>query len=115
MLIRVLHSSPYRYALPWDCIGSHDELDPLHIDVTEVQIYADRLALLTRLKTEFSLCPHITLYTGIPTSECNAPCGCFGYDSCCAYHRYREMDIAECWCSERFGIVCQYHAPLLYK
>jgi hypothetical protein len=108
--IHILHVIPPRWALPWDCIGSHDVVDPLHIDATGAKTTEDRLALLTRLRDAFSACPSITLYTALCTSDVEAPCGCYGYSDVCDYHRHHDEAVAECWCSEMFGTVCEYHA-----
>ncbi len=111
--IQILHRVPPCFATPWDCIGTHDVVDPLHIDVTGATSAEDRLALLTRLRDLFADCPKITLYTAIPTSEYEAPCGCYGYsEHVCDYHRYREDAVAECWCSETFHTQCEYHMML---
>jgi hypothetical protein len=50
------------------------------------------------------------LYTGIPTSDSESPCGCYGYDGVCDYHRDGELDTAICGCSVFFQIICAYHA-----
>jgi hypothetical protein len=48
-------------------------------------------------------------YTGIPTSDSEAPCGCYGRDGTCDYHREEEPDTAPCGCSVSFRIKCAYH------
>lgn len=48
-------------------------------------------------------------YTGIPTSDSEAPCGCYGRDGTCDYHRDGEEEIAACGCSTEYAIKCTYH------
>lgn len=62
----------------------------------------------------------ITIYilTDISCDAAEAPCGCYGFDSSCAYHdrggyNYDEepanSPFADCLCSRFHGIQCEYH------
>jgi hypothetical protein len=52
---------------------------------------------------------HFVLYTNMETSDAEAPCGCYGRDSVCEYHRFGEPEVAHCGCSTLHKIVCEYH------
>ncbi len=50
------------------------------------------------------------LYTNRHATDMVAPCGCYGRDGVCDYHRSdEEPDTAICGCSEFFNINCAYH------
>jgi len=49
------------------------------------------------------------LYTNMPTSDAEAPCGCYGRDGVCEYHRFSEIEVANCGCSVEYKVVCDYH------
>ncbi len=50
------------------------------------------------------------LYTNLTATDDEAPCGCYGRDGTCDYHREEEPDTAVCGCSVSFDIKCAYHA-----
>ena len=54
--------------------------------------------------------PHtqIIIYTMLETSDSEAPCGCYGYDSVCEAHR-TQKEILSCGCTHDKVIVCSYH------
>jgi hypothetical protein len=47
------------------------------------------------------------IYSGIETSDAEAPCGCYGYDGVCESHRTHE-DLY-CGCKPKLGLTCSYH------
>jgi hypothetical protein len=50
------------------------------------------------------------LYTNLTATDDEAPCGCYGRDGTCYYHREEMPETAICGCSETFKIKCEYHA-----
>jgi hypothetical protein len=50
------------------------------------------------------------VYTNRVATDAEAPCGCYGPDGVCDYHRAEEPDTAVCGCSETFHLKCTYHA-----
>jgi hypothetical protein len=75
-----------------------------------VQDYALRLALLLHLRLPDFEKVCFVLYTGIPCDNAMAPCGCYGYDSVCEYHRHHHAElVAPCGCSRHFKTMCDYH------
>lgn len=52
----------------------------------------------------------VVIMTDISCDEASAPCGCYGYDGACTWHRNScDLDFAECLCSRTFDITCSYH------
>ena len=89
---------------------------PKALAVSAVGLNPDQRAILLKkaleaLEATEATHASITIYTGIPTSDSEAPCGCTGYDDVCWYHRYRE-DVAECYCSQKYQTLCDYHATI---
>jgi hypothetical protein len=70
-----------------------------------------RQDILTRAFKIAELCP-VILYTGLVANDVNAPCGCYGYDVVCDYHRHQEYEVAECFCCESMNLKCVYHTAL---
>jgi hypothetical protein len=48
-------------------------------------------------------------YTAAHTSDSEAPCGCYGRDGTCDYHRDEDPGTAICGCSAESKVVCDYH------
>ena len=52
----------------------------------------------------------LVILTDIECDDAHAPCGCYGYDAVCCWHRgSSEDDFANCLCSRRYNITCSYH------
>ncbi len=52
----------------------------------------------------------VVILTGIDCDEVRAPCGCYGYDGVCCWHRgSSDDDFADCLCSRKYDITCNYH------
>lgn len=51
-----------------------------------------------------------TVYTEYETSMLYGPCGCDGYDPCDWHRGYDKHDFADCLCSEKYNIKCNYHS-----
>ncbi len=49
------------------------------------------------------------LYTNQTATDDEAPCGCYGRDGTCDYHRDEDPETAPCGCSESFNLTCSYH------
>jgi hypothetical protein len=53
----------------------------------------------------------LIILTEIECDDAHAPCGCYGYDCPCDWHRgSSEDDFADCMCSRKYNITCSYHS-----
>jgi hypothetical protein len=81
---------------------------PLWVGVNAEDFSAHTFNILYKTLARY---PSVTFvcYTGIHTSDSEAPCGCYGRDGTCEYHREKESETAVCGCSVDYKIVCEYH------
>ena len=82
---------------------------PLWIGVNVDGFSAHALYTLYKTLTRYPAVQFV-LYTNLTATDDEAPCGCYGLDGTCDYHREEEPDTALCGCSETFHIKCTYHA-----
>jgi hypothetical protein len=127
--IKILHEAAPNNAIIYkDTIIASEDCSPIHISVVNMydNLYSDiehqtmeyfkKREIYDKYCFDFlkkaiivaEKCP-VIIYTGILTTECDAPCGCWGYDSHCNYHFYKERDVAECFCCSDLKIECSYH------
>jgi hypothetical protein len=107
--LQILHTAPPSYARTYEDLKDLPmSTNPIHIDASRPFNDKERLEILHYAMTAAEHVP-VFLYTNIPISDCYAPCGCEGYDYCCSYHRYRELEVAECFCYNICDVVCEYH------
>ena len=107
--IEILHSSPPIYAISF--VQAKEIAIPtetIYIDVGYVGNPAVRLEILQFARSA-AVYAAVILYTSIPTSDHDSPCGCTGYDNVCDYHRHGEYEVAECFCSDLMKTRCSYH------
>ncbi len=104
-MLQILHTP-----LPYFAVKYADLPDPpisheIHIDVSDIPATLEILQRVVYLAKYYD----VQLYTGIPTSDYDAPCGCQGYDQPCEYHRFRDIDVAACFCCQKLNVLCCYH------
>jgi hypothetical protein len=90
----------------------HAHEDPLWVGVNVTGFSGHALASILRFMTKarYSALTFV-LYLDAESSDADAPCGCHGYDSVCEHHRNPEdSEVADCGCSDCYGITCPYHA-----
>jgi hypothetical protein len=104
-MLYILPSDPPSHALSWETV---DFTSPDEIVVSAVGLHSKQRAVLLKLALDAAKRTTVQIYTGIPTSNSEAPCGCAEYDVCW-YHRYGEPDVAECYCSCVYNTRCEYH------
>ncbi len=62
------------------------------------------------MRSMLALADKLIILTDIECDEVRAPCGCYGYDGVCCWHRgSSEDDFADCLCSRKYNITCSYH------
>ncbi len=109
--ITILHERAPRFAQSWKSFQVLEIGKPVLVDVnTHAPEMTDalRFKILLDAQELANTCP-VILYTGIPTSDHEAPCGCYGYDSVCEYHRSRDSQVADCFCCAEKSVLCSYH------
>ena len=56
---------------------------------------------------------NLYVFTDIYCDFAEGPCGCYGFSGSCEYHVrggvYCNDEFADCLCSSKHGIVCEYH------
>jgi hypothetical protein len=104
-MLRILHTPPPYFAVKYVDLQDPPISYELHIDMSETTASLDILERILYLAKYYS----VSLYTNIPTSDSDAPCGCQGYDQLCEYHRCRDTEIAPCFCCMKLKTVCSYH------
>ena len=85
---------------------SHES--PLWVGVNAEGFFAQNFVKLYSTLTRYPSVQFV-VYTNLPATDAEAPCGCHGYDGVCEYHRIGDEDTAPCGCSTEFTITCEYH------
>ena len=114
--ITILHERAPQDAQPWTSFQMQEPGVAILINAEEISeekhtpdiCDARRYDILLRALKYVDICP-VILYTGTPTSDQEAPCGCYGYDSVCDYHRNHDCQVAECFCCAEKNVSCSYH------
>jgi hypothetical protein len=114
--ITILHERAPQNAQPWISFQMQEPGAAILINAEEISegkhtpdiCDARRHDILLRALKYVDICP-VILYTGLVTSYQDAPCGCYGYDSVCNYHRNHDCQVAECFCCSDMNVTCSYH------
>ncbi len=93
-LIKIFHLCEHQYKP-----NPKDEVHYFDWHHDEVQEFMRRLMALGR---------DIIILTNIECDDAHAPCGCYGYDGVCDWHRgHSDERFADCFCSRETK--CNYH------
>ena len=113
---------PERYAhnsIPFNMIKDIEEFYELYdnppvlfIDATAM--YTNIGKIVDELGSKHLRTKYV-IYTDIPVTYSDAPCGCSGYDSFCDSHlesqRFGDENVFyhDCGCHDHFNVKCRYH------
>lgn len=123
--LTILHDPAPAGSLYWRRFTATEDGSPIYVCVSNLYENFDsanmntsyeaydqrRLAVLKKALKVAEECP-VILYTGLMASDIHSPCGCYGYDVVCDYHRNHEYEVAKCFCCKNLNIDCSYHTSM---